>query len=116
MPKDDGIWLQHMLDAAHEAIEFTQGRTFLDLNGDRKLVLALVKDIEIIGEAAYRVSQATRNHLPDIPWDDIIGMRHRLVHAYFDINLVILWRTVQDDLPPLAAELDRAVPGEVHCE
>jgi uncharacterized protein with HEPN domain len=81
----------HMLDAAHEAISFVQGRTRVDLNSDRKLVLALVKSIEIIGEAAYQVSQATRDQLPDIPWDDIIGMRHRLVHAYFDINLDILW-------------------------
>jgi uncharacterized protein with HEPN domain len=103
-----------MLLAAHEVIEFTQGRTRVDLNADRKLVLALVKDIEIIGEAAYRVSQTARNQLPDIPRDDIIGMRHRLVHAYFDINLDILWRTVQADLPPLIAELERATPGEVH--
>jgi len=91
MRKDDAIWLRHMLDAAYEAIEFAQGRTRVDLNGDRQLVLALVKDIEIIGEAAYRVSQTARDQLPDIPWDDIIGMRHRLVHAYFDINLDILW-------------------------
>jgi uncharacterized protein with HEPN domain len=103
-----------MLDAAHEAIEFAQGRARVDLNGDRKLVLALVKDIEIIGEAAYQVSQTARNQLPDIPWDDIIGIRHRLVHAYFDINLDILWRTVADDLPPLIAELERAKPGDVH--
>src|SRR5450759_4059720 len=103
MYKDDAIRLRHMLDAAHEAIEFAQGRTSVDLSGDRKLVLALVKDVEIIGEAAYQVSQTSRNQLPNIPWDDIIGMRHRLVHAYFDINLDILWRTVQDDLPPLTA-------------
>jgi len=114
MRKDDAIRLRHMLDAAHEAIEFVQGRTRVDLNGDRKLVLALVKDVEIIGEAAYQVSQTARNQLTDIPWDDIIGMRHRLVHAYFDINLDILWRTVQDDLPPLIAELERATPGEVY--
>jgi uncharacterized protein with HEPN domain len=112
MHKDDAIRLRHMLDAAHEAIEFAQGRTRVDLNGDRKLVLALVKDIEIIGEAAYQVSQTARDQLPGIPWDDIIGMRHRLVHAYFDINLDILWRTVQDDLPPLIAELECATPGE----
>jgi uncharacterized protein with HEPN domain len=112
MRRDDAIRLQHMLDAAHEAIEFAQGRTRVDLNGDRKLVLALVKDIEIIGEAAYQVSQTARDQLPGIPWEDIIGMRHRLVHAYFDINLDILWRTVQDDLPPLIAELERVAPGE----
>jgi uncharacterized protein with HEPN domain len=111
MHKDDEIWLQHMLDAAQEAIEFAQGRIYLDLNNDRKLVLALVKDVEIIGEAAYRVTQITRNRLSDIPWDDIIGMRHRLVHAYFDINLDILWRTVQDDLPPLIVVLEKATSG-----
>ena len=112
MHKDDAIRMRHMLDA-REAIEFTQGRTRVDLNSDRKLVLALVKDVEIIGEAAYQVSQTERNQLPNIPWDDIIGMRHRLVHAYFDINLDILWRTVQDDPPPLIAELERATPGEI---
>jgi uncharacterized protein with HEPN domain len=78
-----------MLDAAHEAIEFAQGRTRVDLNGDRKLVLALVKDIEIIGEAAYQVSQTARDQLPGIPWDDIIGMRHRLVHAVRDNDIEI---------------------------
>ncbi|HUT95206.1 MAG TPA: DUF86 domain-containing protein [Thermoguttaceae bacterium] len=113
MRKDDAIRLQHMLDAAREAIEFAQDQTRIALNGDRKLVLALVKDIEIIGEAACRVSQTARDQLPGIPWADIIGMRHRLVHAYFDINLDILWRTVQNDLPPLAAELERATPEEM---
>jgi uncharacterized protein with HEPN domain len=113
MHKDDDIWLKHMLDAAHEAIEFAQGRKYVDLNNDRKLVLALVKDVEIIGEAAYRVTQTTRTQLPDIPWDDIIGMRHRLVHAYFDINLDILWRTVQEDLPPLVVILESSVKGYV---
>ena len=114
MHTDDDILLRHMLDAAHEAVDFTQGQTREDLNDDRKLVLALVKDIEIIGEAAYRVSLTARKQLTDIPWDDIIGMRHRLVHAYFDINLDILWRTVQADLPLLIAALDRTLPGEVH--
>lgn len=111
MHKDDTIRLRHMLDAAQEAIEFAQGHTRAHLDGDRKLVLALVKDIEIIGEAAYQVSPTTRRQLPGIPWDDIIGMRHRLVHAYFDINLDILWRTVQDDLPPLLVKL-RGILGE----
>jgi uncharacterized protein with HEPN domain len=80
MRKDDTIRLRHMLDAAQEAMGFVQGRTRADLNDDRKLVLALVKDIEIIGEAAYQVSEITRDQLQDIPWNDIIGMRHRLVH------------------------------------
>jgi uncharacterized protein with HEPN domain len=106
MLKDDVIRLQHMLDAAYEAIEFTKGRSVFDLNVDRKLVLALVKAVEIIGEAAYQISQTTRDQLSNIPWDDIIGMRHRLVHAYFDINLDILWKTTQEDLPSLITELE----------
>jgi uncharacterized protein with HEPN domain len=73
------------------------------------LVMALVKEIEIIGEAAYQVSATTQEQLPGLPWEDIIGMRHRLVHAYFEINLDILWETVQEDLPPLAETLQQAI-------
>ena len=71
-----------------------------------------VKEVEIIGEAAYQIAQATRDNLPEIPWEDIVGMRHRLVHAYFDINLNILWRTVQEDLPVLVAALKSVMPAE----
>jgi uncharacterized protein with HEPN domain len=109
MRKDDAIRLRHMLDAAREALSFARDRTRSDLDRDRMLVLSLVKDIEIIGEAAYQVSPSSREQLPTLPWEDIIGMRHRLVHAYFDINLDILWKTVQEDLPPLIKTLEQAL-------
>ena len=109
MRKDDRIRLQHMLDAAREAIAFAQHSHRQDLDSDRKLTLALVKDIEIIGEAAYQVTEEARRTLPEIPWEDIVGMRHRLVHAYFDINLDILWKTVQQDLPPLVENLSKVL-------
>lgn len=112
MQKHDTIRLRHMLDAAHEALEFAQGRSRTDLDRDRMLVLSLVKEIEIIGEAGYQISDVTRAQLPTIPWEDIVGMRHRLVHAYFDINLDVLWRTVQEDLPALIAVLEPLVPHE----
>lgn len=112
MRRDDVIRLRHMLDAAEEALSFARGRSREDLGIDRQLVLALVKEVEIIGEAAYRISQETRACLPEIPWEDIIGMCHRLVHAYFDINLDILWQTVQQDLPPLASTLRQSVPPD----
>ncbi|MBN1665271.1 MAG: DUF86 domain-containing protein [Deltaproteobacteria bacterium] len=112
MRKDDLIRLRHMLDAAREAVEFVRYSRREDLDDDRKLTLSLVKDVEIIGEAAYKVAEDTRRTLPEIPWDDIIGMRHRLVHAYFDINLDILWKTVQVDLPPLVEILAVSL-GEV---
>lgn len=111
MRRDDLVRLRHMLDAAREALAFTQGRTRADLGLDRMLALSLMKDIEIIGEAANQVSGATREQLPWLPWLDIVGMRNRLVHAYFDINLDILWRTAQDDLPPLIVALERACEG-----
>jgi uncharacterized protein with HEPN domain len=113
MYKDDVVRFQHMLDAAREAAEFMRGRTRTDLDRDRKLTLALVKDLEIMGEAAYRISRAMRDSMPGIPWDDRIGMRHRLVHAYFDIDLDILWETAQKDRSPLIAELDRITQGNM---
>ena len=112
MRKDDEIRLRHMLDAAREAVSFTLGRTRSDLENDRQLVLALVKDIEIVGEAGTRITETTREQLPTIPWEEIIGMRNRLVHAYFSINLDIVWQTVGEDLPKLIALLEPLVPPE----
>lgn len=109
MPKDDAIRLRHMLDAAREARGFAASRSRSDLDRDRQLLLALVKDVEIIGEAASRVSADTRMEWPDIPWQDIVAMRHRLTHGYFDIDPDIVWSTVTDDLPPLIEQLERAV-------
>jgi uncharacterized protein with HEPN domain len=109
MQKDDSIRLQHMLDAAKEAESFSQDKIRNSLDTNRELVLALVKCIEIIGEAATRISNESREALPQIPWSNIIGMRNRLIHAYFDINLDILWKTVIEDLPPLIFELEKIV-------
>jgi uncharacterized protein with HEPN domain len=96
-----------MLDAAKEAIEFARGHIRADLDDNRMFVLALIKDIEIIGEAACQTSESTRNQVENIPWEDIIGTRHRLVHGYFDINLDVLWQTIQDDLPGLVQVLQQ---------
>ena len=109
MSKDDEIRLRHMLDAAREAASFVRGRVRSDLETDRQLVLALVKDIEILGEAAAQVGDDTRIRTPSIPWQKIIAMRNRLVHAYFSINLDIVWQTVQKDLPPLIRALEKSV-------
>ncbi len=110
MSNHDEIRLLHMRDATIEAIEFSQSYSRADLDTNRMLVLALVKSIEIIGEAAYQVSEQTKEQYQEIPWANIIGMRHRLVHAYFDINLDILWQTVQSDLPALLGILERILP------
>jgi len=109
MQKDDAVRLHHMLDAAQEAAFFAQNKTRSSLDTDRQLVLSLVKSIEIIGEAAANVTTKCREDFPQIPWRNIISMRNRLTHVYFDINLDILWKTVVEDLPPLIAELGKVV-------
>ena len=114
MHKDDDIQIRHMLDAAREAESFAAGRTRRDLDTDRQLVLSLVKEIEIVGEAATQITGVTREQWPAIPWAAIISMRHRLVHAYFSINLDIVWHTVQEELPRLIALLDPLVPPDPH--
>ncbi|MCW5982230.1 MAG: DUF86 domain-containing protein [Bryobacteraceae bacterium] len=82
----DRLRIQHMLDAAAEAAAFIHGRTAADLSADRVLLLALVKEIEIIGEAATQISEELRDRSPEIPWARIRGMRNRLIHAYSDVN------------------------------
>jgi uncharacterized protein with HEPN domain len=109
----DQIRLQHMLDAARKALRWTAGKSRQDLDAeDDPLADGLVRLISLIGEAAGRVSAETRSELDAIPWADIIGMRHRLIHAYFDVNLDILWATVEDSLPPLVESLQTALVEE----
>lgn len=107
MRKDDRVRLQHMLDAANEALTFIQGRIRADLDNDRMLVLSLIRELEIIGEAASKISAETRSQNTSIPWQDISGMRNRLIHAYFDVDLDTVWSTVSRDLPTLKAELEK---------
>jgi len=109
MREDDKVRLHHMLDAATESLGFVSGRDRRDLDTDRMLVLALVKSIEIIGEAGASVSEEGRAVTPAVPWTEIVGMRNRLVHAYFDVNLDVVWATVRDDLPDLVRTLQSAL-------
>lgn len=112
MREDDRIRLRHMLDAAEEALEFAAGKKREDLDNDRMLALALVRSIEIIGEAGARVSEEGRTEVLNVPWREIVTMRNRLIHAYFDVDLDIVWETVQRDLPPLSVSLERALIEE----
>ena len=109
MHKDNVIRLRHMLDSASEALSFVSGKSRTDLDASRMLALSLVKSVEIIGEAASRVSPEGRAQCNEIPWPDIIAMRNRLIHAYFDINLDIVWHTVTEELPPLVTELKKVL-------
>jgi len=111
MDPRDQVRLQHLADALKSAIRFAQGRQRGDLDTDEMLLFALVRAIEIAGEAASQVTVETRAQLPDLPWASIIGMRNRLVHAYFDINRDILWTTVAEAAPPLAERSKNVLAG-----
>ncbi|KAM3097070.1 DUF86 domain-containing protein [Phormidesmis sp. 146-12] len=109
---DDSVRLLHMRTAAKEAIAFAQSHTRNDLETNRMLTLSLVKCVEIIGEAASRITRERQNETPQIPWTQVIGMRNRLTHAYFDINLDVVWSTVIEDLPNLLIELEAIIDSD----
>jgi uncharacterized protein with HEPN domain len=112
MLPDDRIRLQHMLDAAQEAITFANGLDQKGFVNDRMRLLSVVKSIEIIGEAATKVSPTLKQQANQIPWDDIKGMRNRLIHAYFDINMDVVWQTVKTDLPALIPQLKKLLESK----
>lgn len=109
MFKDDMTRIRHMLDSSIDALSFVENKERKDLDDDRMLVLSLVKCIEIIGEAANKISDDLKSKYPLIPWKDIIGMRNRLIHTYFDIDYDIVWETVKYELPSLVDELKKLI-------
>jgi len=108
---DDRVRLTHMLWAARDALKFAAGRSRQELDTEPMFRRALIHCVQEIGEAAARVSPATRSLAPAVPWPQIVGMRHRLVHVYFNIDHDLLWEVVERDLQPLVAELQRVLPG-----
>jgi len=109
MFEDDEIRLKHILDAAREAVSFTEDRSREDLDSDRKLNLSLVRLLEIIGEAARGITEEFRQDHTELPWKSMAGMRDRLIHGYFDVNFDVVWETVTNDLPPLIDKLEKIV-------
>lgn len=108
----DLVSLHQMLDHAREAIDMIRGRTRADLDADRMFNLAVVRLLEIIGEAASRVSVPRRATLDEIPWTGIIGIRNRLIHGYDQVDFNAVWEVLTSDLSPLVAALEKAVPDE----
>lgn len=112
MRRSDAAYLLDMLLYARDAQDFVAGLTYQDFESSLLHQQAVMKAVETIGEAASRVSSGTRRTQPEIPWSAIVGMRNRIVHAYFNVQLEILWRVVQDELPVLIAQLEPLVPPE----
>jgi uncharacterized protein with HEPN domain len=107
--RDDTVPMRHMLDHAREAIEFGGGKSPEEIEADRMLNLSLLQLLQIIGEAAHRVSQETRAKYPMIPRQKAIDMRNRLIDGYDTIDRRIVRDVIRDDLPPLVIELERVL-------
>ncbi len=101
-----------MLNAARTAQDFTRERSRADLDTDAMLSLALVRLLEIVGEAAKNTPQSTKDDAPQIPWREIAATRDRLIHGYFDVDLDIVWQIITQDLPPLIAALEALIALE----
>lgn len=94
-----------MRDHAQEAVDLVRGKTRADLDTNRLLSLALVRLLEVVGEAATRVPPEERARRPAIPWEQIVGLRNRLIHGYDQVDHDIVWRIIATDLPPLLDKL-----------
>lgn len=111
---DPLVALRHMLDHALEAVQLARGRSRTDLDTDRILQLALTRLVEIVGEAASRVSVELQGRHPGLPWREAIGARNRLIHGYDFVDLDILWEIAAADLPKLIPQIEQVLKLEAH--
>ena len=108
-------YLRDILQAADDILAFVEGMDFPTFYADRRTNLAVVRALEIIGEAARHVPASMRRRHPQVPWQDMVDMRNKLIHEYFGVDMEVLWRTVQEDLPPLADAI-RGMLAQVEAE
>lgn len=104
---DDQVRLRHMLEASQQVVAFTQDETRQSLESDQRLQLALMRLIEVIGEAASRITPNFRESHREIPWNKMIGMRNRLIHAYFTVDLDRVWETATLAIPALIPHIEQ---------
>ena len=106
MQRDDAVYVGHMLDLARKVAAKTERVRRQDFDADENLRLALAHLLQTIGEAARRVSRQFQRAHPEIPWAGIVGMRHKVVHDYLDVDEDVVWKTSVDEIPRLVAALE----------
>ena len=112
MHKDDLVYVGHMLDVARAIAAKVSGKSRSDFDDDENLRITIAHLIQTIGEAARCVSPTLQQAHPEIPWNKIVAMRHKVVHDYLEINFDIVWRVAINNLPPLVADLEKLVPAD----
>ncbi|MCX9082592.1 MAG: DUF86 domain-containing protein [Candidatus Methanoperedens sp.] len=105
--KDDAVFLKHILDSINQIEEYIDGMGFEDFIGCKLVQDGVVRQLEIIGEATKHLSPELREKYPKIPWEDIAGMRDKLIHHYFGVDLEVVWDTVEKDLPALKKKVKK---------
>jgi len=110
MKKQEYIdYFYDILNSILEIEDFVKGLDYGNFKSDRKTILAVIRDIEVIGEAAKNISRVIRKKYPQVPWKDIVGMRDKLIHEYFGVDLDILWETIKQDLPQLKTDISKII-------
>jgi uncharacterized protein with HEPN domain len=112
MEHNDTVYVGHMLDMTRRAVKAIKDKSRANYDEDDILRMGLTHLVQVIGEAARKVSAAFQNEHPEIPWRRIIGMRHRIVHDYMRVDEDILWQVVTKDLPELLPLLEQILPDE----
>jgi len=112
MRRGDTAYLQHLLDAILRVESYTTGLDQAAFLGDPRTQDAVVRQLEIIGEATKKLASETRQRSPSTPWQDIAGMRDKLIHDYFDVDIRRVWNTAKRDLPPLKATVVQLLQGD----
>lgn len=100
-------YIEDIIEAMNDAMSFIEGMEYDDFLKDRKTIYAVIRAIEIIGEAVKKIPESVKNRYPQIPWRDMAGMRDKLIHEYFGVNLRAVWDTVKQDIPNLKPSFDK---------
>lgn len=109
MKKNDTVFLNHILEALNYIQDYISDQNYETFLRRRIVQDAIVRRLEIVGEAAYNLSENLKEQYPEISWHEIIGMRNRLIHAYFDVALEVVWDIVNHDVPRLKKQIETAI-------